>query len=114
MAIDPGDIRLEEGDSKGRYVYRVGDDAAEMTFSKAGASLVIIDHSGCRRNCEAANGQSGSTFLPAARKSSTARATSACPTPWPRNVSGTSVWSMMTRDAPAFEKVISAASSPTR
>ena len=44
MAIDPGDIRLEEGDSKGRYVYRVGDDAAEMTFSKAGASLVIIDH----------------------------------------------------------------------
>ena len=44
MAIDPGEILLEEGDSKGRYVYRVGDDAAEMTFSKAGASLVIIDH----------------------------------------------------------------------
>lgn len=44
MAIDPGEIRLEEGDSKGRYVYRVGEDAAEMTFSKAGASLVIIDH----------------------------------------------------------------------
>ena len=44
MAIDPGDIRLEESDSKGRYVYRVGDDEAEMTFSKAGARLVIIDH----------------------------------------------------------------------
>ena len=25
MAIDPGEIRLEEGDSKGRYVYRVGE-----------------------------------------------------------------------------------------
>jgi predicted GNAT family acetyltransferase len=44
MAIDPGDILLEEGDSKGRYVYRVGEDVAEMTFSKAGASLIIIDH----------------------------------------------------------------------
>jgi uncharacterized protein len=44
MAIDPDDIRLEEGDSKGRYVYRLGDDEAFMTFSKAGAELVIIDH----------------------------------------------------------------------
>jgi uncharacterized protein len=44
MAIDPADIALEEGDSKGRYVYRAGGDEAEMTFSKAGAHLVIIDH----------------------------------------------------------------------
>jgi predicted GNAT family acetyltransferase len=44
MAIEPADIELEDGASKGRYVYRVGDDVAEMTFSKAGASLVIIDH----------------------------------------------------------------------
>jgi uncharacterized protein len=44
MAIDPADIVLEEGDSKGRYLYRAGDDVAEMSFSKAGAKLVIIDH----------------------------------------------------------------------
>jgi predicted GNAT family acetyltransferase len=44
MAIDPADIAVEENDSKGRYVYRGGEDLAEMTFSKAGARLVIIDH----------------------------------------------------------------------
>jgi predicted GNAT family acetyltransferase len=44
MTVDPADIVLEEGPSKGRYVFRAGDDVAEMTFSKAGASLVIIDH----------------------------------------------------------------------
>jgi predicted GNAT family acetyltransferase len=44
MAIESADIALEEGDSKGRYVYRSDDGEAEMTFSKAGAHLVIIDH----------------------------------------------------------------------
>jgi predicted GNAT family acetyltransferase len=44
MPIDPEDIALEEGPSKGRYVYRSGGNEAEMTFSKAGARLVIIDH----------------------------------------------------------------------
>lgn len=44
MTIDPDDITLEETASKGRYVYRVGDDEAFMTFSKAGAHLLIIDH----------------------------------------------------------------------
>ncbi len=44
MSIEPTDITLEETASKGRYVYRRGDDTAEMTFSKAGAGLVIIDH----------------------------------------------------------------------
>ncbi len=44
MAIDPDDITLEEGESKGRYVYRAGGAEAEMTFSKAGTGLVIIDH----------------------------------------------------------------------
>ena len=44
MAIDPIDISLEETDNKGRYVYRSGEDQAEMTFSKAGARLWIIDH----------------------------------------------------------------------
>lgn len=44
MAIDPNDIVLDEGPSKGRYTYRVGDDEACMTFSKAGDRLLIIDH----------------------------------------------------------------------
>jgi predicted GNAT family acetyltransferase len=44
MAIDADAITLEETVSKGRYVYRQGDDVAEMTFAKAGAGLIIIDH----------------------------------------------------------------------
>jgi hypothetical protein len=44
MAIDPALIALEEGPSKGRYVYRAEGAEAEMTFSKAGAQLIIIDH----------------------------------------------------------------------
>ena len=44
MTIDATEIGLEETESKGRYIYRLGDDVAEMTFSKAGASLIIIDH----------------------------------------------------------------------
>lgn len=46
MALDPGDITLEETDSKGRYVYAATEGTAEMTFSKAGAKLIIIDHTG--------------------------------------------------------------------
>lgn len=46
MAIDPSAIAHEEGPSKGRYSYRVGDDEAEMTYSRAGAGLIIIDHTG--------------------------------------------------------------------
>ena len=44
MSIDPNEIQLEETARKGRYVYRLGDDEAEMTFSKAGDRLIIIDH----------------------------------------------------------------------
>jgi len=44
MTIDATEIELEETESKGRYVYRTGDQVAEMTFSKAGAALIIIDH----------------------------------------------------------------------
>ena len=44
MAIDPNDISLEDGGSKGRYVYRAEEAEAEMTFSRAGEGLVIIDH----------------------------------------------------------------------
>lgn len=40
-------IRHEEGDSKGRYSYQAGDGpAAELTYSKAGEHLIIIDHTG--------------------------------------------------------------------
>jgi predicted GNAT family acetyltransferase len=37
-------ITIEETASKGRYLYRSGEDVAELTFSKAGDKLVIIDH----------------------------------------------------------------------
>lgn len=38
-------IELEETSSKGRYVHRgSGGAEAEMTFSKAGEHLIIIDH----------------------------------------------------------------------
>ena len=39
-------IRREDTASKGRYAYRGAPDLpeAEMTFSKAGESLLIIDH----------------------------------------------------------------------
>ena len=39
------EITLEETGSKGRYLHRADDGAvAEMTFSKAGEHLLIIDH----------------------------------------------------------------------
>ena len=38
-------IALEDGGSKGRYLLRSPDDAiAEMTFSKVGEHMIIIDH----------------------------------------------------------------------
>lgn len=44
---DETPIELEENDSKGRYVLRGANGAeAEMTFSKAGETLIIIDHTG--------------------------------------------------------------------
>ena len=42
----PLDIRREEGETKGRYVVRVDGHEAEMTYSRAGAKLIIIDHTG--------------------------------------------------------------------
>lgn len=41
-------ITLQDGGSKGRYVTRPDADGpeAEMTFSKAGEALIIIDHTG--------------------------------------------------------------------
>ncbi len=44
MTEEPA-IRLEETDTKGRYVIDGPDGAqAEMTFSKLGTSRIIIDH----------------------------------------------------------------------
>lgn len=43
MSDDP-DIELEDGGSKGRYLYRTEGAEAELSFSKAGEHLVIIDH----------------------------------------------------------------------
>ena len=39
-------IEREESGSKGRYVYRGDGAEAEMTFSKAGEGMIIIDHTG--------------------------------------------------------------------
>jgi uncharacterized protein len=46
MSVISDAILREGSDSKGRYVYRAEGTEAEMTFSKAGASLLIIDHTG--------------------------------------------------------------------
>lgn len=40
-------IQLENGETKGRYfVVAPGGEVAEMTFTKAGADTIIIDHTG--------------------------------------------------------------------
>lgn len=39
-----GEIQLEDSGSKGRYVLRTQGAEAEMTFSKAGEHMIIIDH----------------------------------------------------------------------
>lgn len=44
MVVTTAEIALDEGPGKGRYVYRGDGAEAELTFSKAGASLLIIDH----------------------------------------------------------------------
>ncbi len=37
-------VRLEDTGTKGRYVFRRDGAEAEMTFTRAGTALVIIDH----------------------------------------------------------------------
>lgn len=45
MSEAADDIRLEDNGSKGRYFLRAESGAvAEMTFSKAGDHMIIIDH----------------------------------------------------------------------
>ncbi|MGE0255753.1 MAG: GNAT family N-acetyltransferase [Alphaproteobacteria bacterium] len=39
-------IAREEGPTKGRYVARLDGAEAEMTYSRAGAATIIIDHTG--------------------------------------------------------------------
>lgn len=46
MTIDATEISLEDAGGKGRYVYRANGEEAEMTFTRAGEGLVIIDHTG--------------------------------------------------------------------
>jgi len=38
------DIRRTEGETKGRYSTTVDGVEAEMTYSRAGAGMIIIDH----------------------------------------------------------------------
>ncbi len=42
--MDDPEIRREEGDTKGRWVVEVEGRLAEMTYSKASPTLIIIDH----------------------------------------------------------------------
>ncbi|MGE0410166.1 MAG: GNAT family N-acetyltransferase [Amphiplicatus sp.] len=37
-------IEREEGETKGRYSLRLDGHEAEMTYSRAGAATIIIDH----------------------------------------------------------------------
>jgi predicted GNAT family acetyltransferase len=47
MNEDLPEIRLEDGETKGRYVIAGPDGAeAEMTFTKVGAHQLIVDHTG--------------------------------------------------------------------
>ena len=39
-------IEREEGATKGRYVVRLDGYEAEMTYSRAGSAMIIIDHTG--------------------------------------------------------------------
>ena len=39
-------IKREDGETGGRYVVTVDGHEAEMTYSRAGAKIMIIDHTG--------------------------------------------------------------------
>jgi len=40
------DVKREDGPTGGRYLVTIDGHTAEMTYSKAGASRIIIDHTG--------------------------------------------------------------------
>lgn len=46
MSDEAFNIEREETETKARYVIRVDGHEAEMTYSRAGAKLIIIDHTG--------------------------------------------------------------------
>ena len=41
-----GDIRREEGESKGRYALALDGHEAELSYSRLGGATIIIDHTG--------------------------------------------------------------------
>lgn len=43
---NPEDLQFEreEGETKGRYLVRLAGAVAEMTYSRAGETMIIIDH----------------------------------------------------------------------
>lgn len=43
---DAIEVRREQGATKGRYVAVVDGHEAEMTYSRAGDTLIVIDHTG--------------------------------------------------------------------
>ena len=43
-ALDEGEVEREDGVSKGRYLLVIGGTESEMTYSRAGERLIIIDH----------------------------------------------------------------------
>ena len=45
-APDDLPIEREEGETKGRYIVRLGGAEAEMTYSRLGGKTIIIDHTG--------------------------------------------------------------------
>lgn len=44
--MDRHDIRSEQHGSKGRYVYAAQGVEAELTYTRAGDELMILDHTG--------------------------------------------------------------------
>lgn len=43
---EAGQVERQDGPSKGRYVLVVDGVEAEMTYSRAGETMIIIDHTG--------------------------------------------------------------------
>ena len=43
-SVDDGKVERDDGPSKGRYRLAIDGVEAEMTYSRAGAGLIIIDH----------------------------------------------------------------------
>lgn len=42
----PGEIRRDEGETKGQYRLTLDGHVAELTYSRLGAATIIIDHTG--------------------------------------------------------------------